>query len=314
MWAGLEELTEDQLLDRITSEEQAPGMCSCSMSQTFAAEILATKNTVNRNRRTRHVQRYHQDMQDGTWNSNSPNMLLFDWDGHLINGQHRLSAFIGSKIVRLVFVVAYGCDPSIQDVIDRGAPRTVGDDLRMAGYSRPESTVALIRGIYGGWDYYDRKLRQLNPSAVRYLLENDFNDVISFIITNVPTHSVGITIAPVLAPIGRAWFTEDRVRIERFIGILVRRDHHKEEESAPASLRELLINNKSERGNKSADLYAKTQNALNKFFRHQPVRYIRSISRELFKLPSDIHDCHIKTNITNSLLNNRIEKLCRRKK
>lgn len=77
------------------------------------------------------VIRYALDMLDGRWKENGAT-IVFDWDGHLLDGQHRLKACVEAK-VDLISLVAFGVDPAAFAVIDGGTARTPGQIVRMAG-------------------------------------------------------------------------------------------------------------------------------------------------------------------------------------
>jgi hypothetical protein len=59
------------------------------------------------------VSAYARTMDLGLWDANRPSQtpVAFDRDGYVINGQHRLNAFLRSKLDELTFPVITGCDP-----------------------------------------------------------------------------------------------------------------------------------------------------------------------------------------------------------
>lgn len=112
------------------------------------AEKWLAKNLSNRNVRDAQVAVLARDIRDGHWRQTGE-AIKFDWDGRLIDGQHRLHAVIAAqKAVRMLVVT--GLDPASQKVLDTGAKRTAGDALRMSGErSNPNVIAAAARIVMG---------------------------------------------------------------------------------------------------------------------------------------------------------------------
>lgn len=109
------------------------------------ATHFLTFNTRNRNIRARDVDKLARDMENGHWVFNG-DAIRFDWNGRLIDGQHRLSAIVQSgMIVRLT--VIWGLDPSAQDVTDCGIIRKMSDILTLHGKTNTVVTAAALRLI-----------------------------------------------------------------------------------------------------------------------------------------------------------------------
>lgn len=109
------------------------------------AEQWLGHNLGNRNLRRQKVQQYAQDMRSGNWQT-SGQAIQFDWDGRLIDGQHRCEAVIESGVTVRVLVVR-GLDPKAREVIDTGAKRTGGDALRFAGFTQDPTVMAAVARI-----------------------------------------------------------------------------------------------------------------------------------------------------------------------
>jgi len=109
------------------------------------AEQWLGHNVGNRNLRRQKVQQYAQDMVSGNWRT-SGQAIQFDWDGRLIDGQHRCEAVIESGVTVQTLVVR-GLDPRSREVIDTGAKRTGGDALRFAGFTQDPTVLAAVARI-----------------------------------------------------------------------------------------------------------------------------------------------------------------------
>jgi hypothetical protein len=77
------------------------------------------------------VRKYSRDMSDGNWLwTGAP--IQIDHDGFVRNGQHRLLAVVHSNTTHDMLVVR-NVDPRSQLVMDIGRPRSVANQMQMAG-------------------------------------------------------------------------------------------------------------------------------------------------------------------------------------
>jgi len=110
----------------------------------LAAEWLGT-NHGNRNQRPGKINQYVRDLVSGNWVL-STDAIGFDWDGRLINGQHRCEAAVESG-ESFPAIVVRGLDPRAQDVMDQGAKRSAADALRFNGVSGYATIIAAVANI-----------------------------------------------------------------------------------------------------------------------------------------------------------------------
>jgi hypothetical protein len=103
------------------------------------------KNTKNRKKNARFIEKFASDMANGDWQTTGDS-IKFGTDGSLIDGQHRLSACIKSDVPFRSLVI-YGLDPKLRDVVDTGKPRSGGDIVTMHGIPNATSTAGLLRLI-----------------------------------------------------------------------------------------------------------------------------------------------------------------------
>ena len=129
------------------------------------AEAWLGQNHGNRNLRPQKVKQYARDMLNGKWLT-SGDAIRFDWNGRLIDGQHRCEAIIESgATVRLL--VIKGLDPHAREVIDTGAKRTGADALRFAGQEHNSALLAAVARIAIARDHgYLRNALASNPPTL----------------------------------------------------------------------------------------------------------------------------------------------------
>jgi len=111
-----------------------------------AREMLG-HNPANRKRRHTVVSQYAADMKAGRWQVNG-DAIRFNYNGGLIDGQHRLAACVSSG-VPLHTVVIRGLANNIRDTIDGGAKRSHADRLSMRGVANATQLSALCRIAMG---------------------------------------------------------------------------------------------------------------------------------------------------------------------
>lgn len=94
------------------------------------AAAMLRRNLTNRRVDKNQVQQYADDMSAGRWKNVS--MIIFDRNGCLIDGQHRLMALVKAQAT-IPFVVKTGAPPEAIDVIDSGKKRSAADALTIRG-------------------------------------------------------------------------------------------------------------------------------------------------------------------------------------
>lgn len=116
------------------------------------AEHYLKKNRANRPVKPGNILKLKNDLQQGNFKLTHQG-IAFDWDGNLIDGQHRLMAIIESGITVSMYVT-YNCDPDIFKVIDSGSTRNANDVLKLLGASNYSTITAGIRLILWTYDRY----------------------------------------------------------------------------------------------------------------------------------------------------------------
>jgi hypothetical protein len=113
-----------------------------------AEKTLDESNVDNRCISTDRAIRYATEMESGAWREDNEQALMFDWDGKLMNGAHRLAAVMLSKTTQRFWVIR-GLDPELRKVVDQGKSRSLLDALNMAGHhGGGNHYVAAIKKVY----------------------------------------------------------------------------------------------------------------------------------------------------------------------
>lgn len=111
------------------------------VSPAFSNDGL-TKNPRNRSISELVVEGYGRDIVAGCWLVNG-NLLVFDWFGNLVNGQHRLTACSRVGVSFWTFVVE-GVDPMSIETLDLGRTQSFGTTLTDKGYKQGQQIQSLI--------------------------------------------------------------------------------------------------------------------------------------------------------------------------
>lgn len=112
----------------------------------MAGEWLANKSVTNRRLKVTLVARFARDMKNGNWELNG-STIVFDQDGVLLDGQHRLQACIDSKTAFHSLVV-FGVKSSAFDTVDTGKTRSTADVFTIHGIPNAILTAAICALIW----------------------------------------------------------------------------------------------------------------------------------------------------------------------
>lgn len=87
-----------------------------------------------------------RDMKAGRWQL-TPQGIILDTDGRLIDGQHRMSAVVRAG-VPVQFWITEGAPTEIFKHLDGGRNRSMADRLKISGYTDPTQLAAIARKVY----------------------------------------------------------------------------------------------------------------------------------------------------------------------
>lgn len=110
------------------------------------AESWLEKNKNNRPTRDHHIKTLAREMWEGRWQLNGE-AIVFDYNGNLLDGQHRLEAAFGYDLT-FESVVVRGVAPDAFKTMDSGMKRSAGDVLAKQGMAYGTLTAAALRLIH----------------------------------------------------------------------------------------------------------------------------------------------------------------------
>lgn len=112
----------------------------------FTATTWLQQNTNNRRVSKVIVDRYAKAMSNGEWKSNGQ-AIIFNKEGKLIDGQHRLSAIVKSGVF-VKMLVTRDVEDDAFDTIDIGKVRRNSDFLYIKGFKYQSCLAAAVKILY----------------------------------------------------------------------------------------------------------------------------------------------------------------------
>jgi hypothetical protein len=114
-----------------------------------AEEWIARLPPYQRNIKSRSMEEFVTDMQEGYWIDGVP-VIAFNRDGELINGHHVLGAFLKAKLAKILCIVVVNCDPNAYLGYDLGIKRSLADNLK--GETDSPAQVGKVLNVLRQWD------------------------------------------------------------------------------------------------------------------------------------------------------------------
>lgn len=148
---------QGSVLEAVVGRERGGAVATITASLEIVtpemAEALLGRKRPNRTVSHGRVDAYARQMKAGKWRPSSQGIAL-DEDGHLIDGEHRLTA-ITVAAVPVIMLVVRGLPVETQNVLDAGRLRVAGDQYNItfqATDGRMRMAVAkLVHLIRNGW-------------------------------------------------------------------------------------------------------------------------------------------------------------------
>lgn len=146
-------------------------LASCQSVSMALEEITPDKaafylhyNIANNRPINKKIEEYKRDMLAGDWQDGHPAPIVFDVDGNLIDGQHRLMAIVQTGVTISVWVYR-GAETKTQETIDAGKSKTLDHHLHMRGEKNVNTLCSIIRGIYN-YECNDKSIERRFPRSM----------------------------------------------------------------------------------------------------------------------------------------------------
>lgn len=255
-----------------------------SVTPALAQQWLARNFKNNRPLRRQKVERLAEDMRAGRWLLTHQS-IAFNHDGELIDGQHRLAAVVesGATVSMLVF---FNVPMDGVELIDCGDRRTDLDALVVGGVKTADRhRVAVARAVYENG--------RISPTPLSRSVFREFflrhKEAVGFAVDSTRGNPPLMGGAPVMAPIARAWYSQDRDRLAEFADQVRTGVGPRDEDNAGTTLFRFIASHKQQfnaaRGR--AIVYRKATAALAAFLEHRPCSRLYEMHPSPFAIPGD---------------------------
>ncbi len=245
----------------------------------------------NRTVRDSKVDEYAADMKAGKWRL-THQAIAFTPEDKLIDGQHRLWAVYRSGVTVRLYVT-FGVPEDTMVTIDGGINRSLADVIKLDDPDSGVATnhVACSRAMMILSPL--SKVRQPSRTEARDFLNKHW-EAVRFACAGLPPKR-GISLAPVLAAVGRAYYSMPKEKLARFCEVLHSGMPADPSENIIIKLRNWLLDvragervtrqGKEQHGN---PFFGKTERALAGFARGEDPKTLYPATDELFPLPEEV--------------------------
>ncbi len=255
-----------------------------AITPAIAAEWLAA-NEANRNVCSAHLGRIVSGINSGEFNIVGDS-IKYDWNGDLIDGQHRLTAIVKTgKTLELAVVRGY--DPEAKRVLDLGKKRSALDVARLQGHTEiGHRDISCFRSMLLPYCSSQNR-RNLLTVAQEIELTLKFLEPIKFV-TSHGFMRGKLTRTAVAGTISRAYLSgSNHLRLTQFMdlfgGITMSGNAY---DSAATRLRESFLSRSADRRRSLPEEFELTQSALKSFIARKSRKNICQVGGNVFETPT----------------------------
>lgn len=262
-----------------------PAVFNETIDPAIAAVMLIGSEDVQRPLRRAWVAELARRMSAGLWSEpTDQEPLMFDVNGRCIEGQHRLHAVVQAGVTQN-FQLKVGCSLTAIRTIGEGKTRNPADKISVRLGSRVSALSVAIA------------TRMLHPAGATAFsnLEDREEFFLKHRETIVAVEALNTSRkgrrlpSPVLAVIGRAWYTKPKSKLREFVEILLTGEYDRGVSGhlGVFRFREWLDKNSAEGTEARNDMYWHTVSALDAFLRGHNRTQVVACTEERFLLPGE---------------------------
>lgn len=283
-------------LIRVAERRALPTAEYMEITPDLATEWLS-KSGRNRQISELQVERYAEMMARGDWLTTDQG-IAFDENGDLINGQHRLNAIVKANRT-VTMLVTRDLPNRSQLVMDQGLKRQAHEQISIReGWEVQAIHVAvakvMIMGIGGPGHLVRRRAKGDIQLLDRFYVHH--HEAIEYTVHHFHKNPSirGVTIAPVMGPVARAYYSEPHEELVRFAEVVTTGMAVHRNDGPAVVLRNWLIAGRERlvSARKSGDrdnVYKKSEIALRAFLDGRPIERLgqMNLNTELWPIPGE---------------------------
>lgn len=274
-----------------------PACAYVSVTPDQATEWL-DKAAKNRKINNRRVAMYAAAMKRGDWMLTNQGIAIDEFE-MLIDGQHRLRAIVEADLPVELLVIRATTNKS-QLVLDQGLKRTPHDQVGLReGWEVSPMHIAVAKCVLesvGGPGYQQRRAISTDIQLIdRFYVRH--HKAVEFAVAQFNQRQAvkGVTIAPVIAPIARAFYSADQQKLQRFAEVVATGMADRKGDGPAVVLRNWLIAGRDKTlsaraGKDRFAIYKKTEIALQASLNGESIQRLAGtkLDAELFVIPGDV--------------------------
>jgi hypothetical protein len=254
-------------------------------------ELMPRNRKINKTR----IKNYALLMKQGQWDENHPQGLIFDKNGKLIDGQHRLHAVVESNKT-IKFYCTFNADDNCVANLDNGLSRTIDQTGQIMGLDTDKLSIAIAKCLFIQIGK-NVSTRDIDSNHVLAMYQSH-QESIDF--AKQKKSHPSIVYAPVRAMVARAHYQAlnnpehiafGRVdKLDRFIEVLDTGFATSDNESPIVALRNSYLNSKVKGATTEKtklSFAAKTVTAIYKYLSDSNTKVIQEAKAQLFPIPED---------------------------
>lgn len=255
------------------------------ISPQFASQsVAATEGHPQRDSSDGNVFKITEDIRAGKWIPDPSSPILLGKSGNIINGKHRMIAIAQSGIPVWAYV-ARNINEEILSIADTNKPRSAYHVLQMRGVSTQRLQISVVQSMFQ-WNGIVNPI--FSTQKIEELLKMH-GKAIDFAVSGFADAPRGVRKAPAIAPIARAYYSQSKKKLTRFMEIMCSGQFNNHAEEAPHMLRDWILDHRGLRDNGSQRrmLYFKTEFMLSNFLVGNCPQRIYEAKEELYLLPDE---------------------------
>jgi hypothetical protein len=238
-----------------------------------------------RNRKVidRKVNQYAQLIVCGKWSQDHPQGLIFNKQGELIDGQHRLLAVVKANVA-VKFYCTFNAETSSQLLLDTATPRRLDQTAQIMGMAATPTKIAIAKVLL--LNIQDAKLNRFPCPDLVLSAFQKYEQGITF--ASEKRNRLGINTAFVRAAIARAYYhCEDTAKLDHFIEVLDSGFSTESSDASIISLRNACIAKSISTDAKKLSIYKKALFCLANYLQGKTSKQLMEAKTQPFLLEID---------------------------
>jgi hypothetical protein len=226
-------------------------------------------NKTNRPIRTTHVTYLANSFKEDGHRPDHPSPIVFDKNGNMLDGQHRVSALQKLEMDAIVRVIT-GVDPNLYKYVDSGLSRTLSDRMKFVDDSTTNRNIAMI--VVGITQLKLGNFTKSSAASAAHVFESWNPDAVIWAASKANSRLRGITRGSVLVAIAEMYsiYPEEA---EIFWGSL--REAGCRGINQAILLRDFLISNNNAGGQARKEVYERSVYAMNAYLEGSEIKVLR---------------------------------------